>query len=49
LTPARRVAVEIARTMQRRHWPALEALLIEHSHRGRRAHRRAIERAGGRV
>ena len=41
--------VEIARTMRRRDRPALEALLVEHSQRGRRAHRRAIERAGGRV
>jgi len=41
--------VEIARTMQRRDWPRLEALLVEHSERGRIAHRRAIERGGGRV
>lgn len=40
---------EIARAMQRRDWPRLETLLVQHSERGRVAHRRAIERAGGRV
>lgn len=45
----RRDHLEIGSTMRRRDWPALPALLIEHSERGRAAHRRAIERAGGRV
>ena len=41
--------VQIAQTMRRRDWPALQTLLTEHSDRGRDAHRRAVERAGGRV
>jgi flavin reductase (DIM6/NTAB) family NADH-FMN oxidoreductase RutF/DNA-binding Lrp family transcriptional regulator len=41
--------VEIAHTLRRRDWASLQSLLTEHSRRGRTAHRRAIEHAGGRV
>lgn len=41
--------VEIARALRRRDLPALERLNRSHHERGRAAHRRAIEAAGGRI
>jgi DNA-binding GntR family transcriptional regulator len=41
--------VAIARALARRDEPLVTALIAEHSQRGRALHRRALERAGGRI